>query len=100
MTEGRPSSVVRPGKSLTIIIPSRTRLRQADFLHQAVMSIRSQTVYSTMMITIIVGIDHGESLPLGAADELASLVVASHAKSQAAALNAGLRRVDTDLVAI
>lgn len=100
MTEERPPSAVRPSQSLTIIIPSRTQLRQADFLRQAVLSIKSQTVYSTMMITILVGIDHGESLPLGLADELALLVVASHAKSQAAALNAGLRTVGTDLVAI
>ena len=89
-----------PARSLSVIIPSRTQPRQAEFLRRAVKSIKSPTISATMMINIVVGIDHGESLPPGLADELALVAVESHSRSQAAALNAGIRRVDTDLLAI
>jgi glycosyltransferase involved in cell wall biosynthesis len=90
----------KPAQSLRVIIPSRTQPRQAEFLRRAVQSIKEQTIYSTMTIEIVVGIDRGRSLPAGLADELGLTAVESHANSQAAALNAGIRNVNTDLLAI
>jgi hypothetical protein len=37
-----------PARSLSVVIPSRTQPRQAEFLHRAVQSIKAQTIYSTM----------------------------------------------------
>ncbi len=86
--------------SLSVIIPSRAQPRQAEFLRRAVNSICAQTVYSAMKITILVCIDRGKILSPELCDELAVLPVNSNAASQAAALNAGLRRANTELVAI
>ncbi len=89
--------------SLGVVIPSRRQPRQADFLRRAVASIHNQTAASQVVIRIFIGVDPGESLPGDLAAELAAkgtTAVESHAKLQAAALNAAFRKVDTDLVAI
>jgi hypothetical protein len=99
MPEQKTSPTAKPTQSLSAVIPSCSQPQQPQFLRRAVASIKGQTVCSTMTIRIIVGIDHGEFLPTGLADELGLIVVASGANSQAAALNAAIRTVKTDLVA-
>jgi hypothetical protein len=100
MAEKQDLPAAKPAQSLSVIIPSRTQPRQAEFLRRAVQSIKEQTIYSAMTINIIVAVDQGQSLPVGLADELTLSVIASDAASQAAALNAGLRKIDSDLLAI
>ncbi len=100
MAEKQENPAAKPAQSLSVIIPSRTQPRQAEFLRRAVQSIKAQTIYPTMTIDIVVAIDRGQSLPAGLADELGLVAVESHATSQAAALNAGIRNVNTDLLAI
>jgi glycosyltransferase involved in cell wall biosynthesis len=86
-------------QSLTVIVPSRTQPAQAAFLKKAVASIRTQTIYSKLKINIVVGIDRDQVLPQGLSDELQIKPVQSRASSQAAALNACIDEVNTDLVA-
>ena len=100
MAEEKDLPAAKPAQSLSVVIPSRSHPRQAEFLRRAVQSIKAQTIYSTMKIDIVVGLDRGQSLPAGLADELGLVVVESRATSQAAALNAAIRNVNTDLLAI
>lgn len=101
MADNRDNQAATPAaQSLSVVIPSRTQPRQAEFLRRAVQSIKAQTIYSTMTVDIIVGVDRGQSLPAGLADELGLVAVESHAASQAAALNTAIKNVNTDLIAI
>ena len=100
MAEKKDIPPAETAQSLSVIIPSRSQPRQAEFLRRAVQSIKAQTIYSTMTIDIVVAVDRGQSLPAGLADELGLVAVESHAASQAAALNAAIRNVNTDLLAI
>lgn len=76
------------GLSLSVIIPSRARSRQQEFLDNAIYSIQTQTDAE-----IIVAIDRDADRPYVEA----KLVVAGN--SQAAALNAGVAVSTGDLIA-
>jgi glycosyltransferase involved in cell wall biosynthesis len=89
-----------PAQSLSVVIPPRTQPRQAEFLRRAVQSIKAQTIYSKTTVDIIVSVDRAQLFPAGLADEPGLVAVESHAASQAAALNAAIRNVNTDLIAV
>jgi glycosyltransferase involved in cell wall biosynthesis len=99
MTAQTASPAIKTAASHSVVIPSRSQPLQTEFLRRAVKSIKAQTIYPTIVVKIIVAVDQGQSLPAGLIDELELIEVISHAKSQAAALNAGIRSADTDCIA-
>lgn len=86
-------------RSLSVIIPSRRQPLQVQYLRRAVRSIRQQSAYSAFGVHILIGVDEGEGLPENIRMELGISCHQSSTRSQAAALNACLSQVSTDLVA-
>lgn len=84
---------------LTVVIPSRSHARQIEFLRRATESVRNQTAASQYEIGFIVGLDQGDSLSAADVTSLGIDWVSSLGASQAAALNAALRKVAGDFVA-
>ena len=99
---GSPGATAKMKKrSLTVIIPSRSQPRQAQFLERAAASIRAQTAISNFDLAILIGVDKGEAAGLqgGIARSLNLNVIESRGRSQAAALNAVIRCADSEFVA-
>lgn len=84
---------------LSVIIPSRAQERQVQFLERAVASVRQQSVADKFQLTFLVGVDQGLALDANTCTRLGIVCVPSSGASQAAALNAAIRRVDADFVA-
>jgi len=81
-------------KSLSVVIPSRTQPKQVEFLRRAIASIKGQSV--SMPLDIIVALDPGAAPPVM---EPAVTFVFAQRPSQAGALNAGLTKASSDLLA-
>lgn len=86
-------------RSLSVVIPSRTQPRQGEFLERAVASIRTQTVIRDFDVTLLIGVDAGWTPESDIVERLGLRPVESAGRSQAAALNAAIRRVDSDFAA-
>jgi glycosyltransferase involved in cell wall biosynthesis len=85
--------------SLSVVIPSRVQPEQANFLRRAVASIRNQSIVDRVRLQILVGVDAGTTPEPTLADELSIEFVESSSRSQAAALNAAMRRATSDVIA-
>jgi glycosyltransferase involved in cell wall biosynthesis len=87
--------------SLSVIIASRTQPLQLQFLERAIRSIEAQPGIGRYSVTIIIGVDEGEKSHLTSIEQRANLSIAESTcmHSQAAALNAAIRCVRSDLVA-
>lgn len=88
-------------RKLTVIIPSRTQPQQSLFLKSAIAAIREQTAINNFTISILIGIDKGKELHLDPEIlfPFSVNIIESEEKSQAAALNAAIRCVNTEFVA-
>ena len=89
---------------LAVVVPSRTQTLQRDYLQNAVASIATQSVIQNFEVDIFLALDPGATLDITALESstLRLHLVHANARSQAAALNAALRRVapGTALVAL
>ena len=86
-------------KTLTVIIPSRAQACRNIFLERAERSIRNQSIINDLDLTVLVGLDAGDVLDAGLVAMLGIGSVESHGASQAAALNAAIRTVNSEYVA-
>ena len=84
---------------LTVIIPSRTQAKQAEFLKDALSSIAGQTVAHLFDIRVVLGVDAGCAVELPRIGTLAVDCIPSQGASQAAALNTAMRDVASGYVA-
>ena len=87
------------GNRLTVIIPSRVQDDQMLFLNRSVGSIRRQVLSGQFDVNIIVAVDQGDMLDPQICRNLGIQCIESHGKSQAAALNSAIRKLDCDYVA-
>ena len=87
------------GNRLTVIVPTRTQEKQMFFLKRSIRSIREQQLDGQFQVNILVAVDKGEALSPQICEELGVQCVESHGKSQAAALNGAIRKLDCDFVA-
>ncbi|WP_233888778.1 glycosyltransferase family 2 protein [Paraburkholderia flagellata] len=87
--------------TLNVIIPSRARPSQLRFLELAIDSVKAQSNYSEHAVSVIVGVDKGQSHALGEIAERFGLKIAESPTphGQAASLNAAIEKVDSDWVA-
>jgi glycosyltransferase involved in cell wall biosynthesis len=88
-------------KSLNIIIASRTQDKQEKFLLRAINGIKNQTIISKFNTRILIGIDKGESFEFNNPEQLPFdfSIVNSNGKTQAAALNTAINKIDSSYVA-
>ena len=86
-------------KTLSVIIPSREQPNQKAFIERAIKSINSQTCFGRFEVTILVGVDAGKIPQISLSEKIKLKFTESSGSSQAAALNAAIRVVDTDFVA-
>lgn len=84
---------------LTVIIPSRKQEKQLEFIERAVKSVRGQSIASNFEIIFLVGLDKKCHLDADFQARLNVTCVESQKYSQAAALNAGIRKVQGGYVA-
>lgn len=87
------------GNRLTVIIPSRVKEDQMFFLNRSVGSIRRQVLSGQFDVNIMVSVDAGDILDPQICADLGIQCVESHGRSQAAALNSAIRKLDCDYVA-
>src|ERR1041385_3417493 len=87
-------------ETLSIIIPSRTQPNQEKFLNRALASIQRQTIYKDVQIDVIIGIDSGTKPPKDLHQLSDVRFVQSDGRSQAKALNAGIRAAAGDYIAL
>jgi len=86
-------------KKISIIIPSRDQSKQLEFIKRAVESINNQTIANFYNIEILICLDNNSVLDDSFVNLFKVKCIQSSGKSQVAALNAGIRAVDSDYVA-
>ena len=86
-------------KKISIIIPSRSQEQQLNFIKRAATSIKNQKSTNNYNFDILICIDKNTEIDKGFIDSLGIRYIQSNGKSQASALNAGIRTVDSDFVA-
>lgn len=86
-------------KTLSVVIPSRARERQIFFLEQAVASVRRQTAFNDFLVDFFVAVDQGMALDKRVCERLKVFCIESPGHSQARALNAAIRKIDSEYVA-
>ena len=86
-------------RSLSVVIPSRAQPLQAQFLERAVASIRAQTAIADFEIRVFVAVDAGEVPTSDIGERLGLTFVESPGKYAVIALNAAIRRIDSELIA-
>lgn len=95
----RTYAVAQGRVKLDIIIPSRSQAKQQAFLQQCIHSVESQTVARDVAIRVIICCDPGYKKANIPSTALPLIITESPRPSQAAALNAGIAMVESDLVA-
>jgi glycosyltransferase involved in cell wall biosynthesis len=85
-------------KRLAVVIPSRSRPLQQDFLARAISSIQAQVVPREFAIEILVCVDRGDPAP-ALLDQRNVRLVEAASRGQAAALNAGAAQASADYLA-
>jgi glycosyltransferase involved in cell wall biosynthesis len=86
-------------KHLGVIIPSRNRPGQANFLSRALKSIETQTARASVKIEVVIGLDPGDPLPELPQTDLPIRCAHAAERLQAAALNAAASLLASDYVA-
>ena len=86
-------------KRLSVIIPSRRQPDQALFLTRALRSVHEQTVRTTVLIDVLIGLDPDATPPELPPIDIAVRYTNAAERSQAAALNAAATLCEGDYVA-
>jgi glycosyltransferase involved in cell wall biosynthesis len=85
--------------TLSVIIPSRKQEKQELFIRRAIKSVEDQTIADQFNISYLIGVDKDCALEGKFLDDIGAQCIQSAGASQALALNAAIKKVQSEYVA-